>query len=148
MINLELHPGVHHEPQHPHLPMDRHSVVSIEYESDKLKNVFGDMWSYHIDQIAAEPPEIKILFAIELGLKITVNQYMIDALIKQRKEEVATGITSYGFSKASLDDDTLNMVSSAVCINKDAAEVILIHAPEGVVSTVIAAAKNKVLQGR
>lgn len=147
MINHEFQPSIHHEPHRPHPTMDRHSIVSIEYESEKLKNVFGDMWNYHIDRIAVEPPEIKMLFAIELGLKITVNQYMVDALIQQRKEEIVTGITSHGFSNASLDDGALSIISSAICISKEAVEVILNYAPEGVVSTIIAASKIKTMQG-
>ena len=136
---LPIPPHESHRPIH---PMDRHSLVSVIYDSDKLKEMFGDKWSYHVDKIALEPPEIKILFAIEMGFKVSFNRRMVDAMIRLKEEELAEGITSHGFSNAALDKDTLQAIGTAIDIDTDAVGVILKHAPEGVVSTIIAASKR------
>lgn len=131
-----------HEHPLPIRPIDRHSMVSIIYDGNKLQETFGDLWSYHVDKIAMEPPEIKILFAIEMGFKVSTNQRMIEAMMRQRDEEAATGVTSHGFMNASLDKETLQKIGSVVSIDADSVDVILSHAPEGVVSTIIAASRK------
>lgn len=148
MITHEhIMPIPHHVPHpEPHRlirPVDRHSLVSVVYDGNKMKEIYGDKWSYHVDKIAPEPPEIKILFAIQMGFMVSINQRMIDALIRQKEEETALGISPYGFANESLTEDNLQTISSAIGISVDEVTAILDRAPEGVVSTIIAAAKRK-----
>lgn len=133
----------HQPPVPPHhvVPIGRHNIISIQYDSDKLQSVFGDFWGYHIERIANEPPEMKMLFALEMGFSVSADSQVVDLLIRQRKEEITRG-TSHKFTNLALDEETLQLLSSKLGIDKNTVSVVLGHAPEGVVSVIIATAKN------
>ncbi len=132
------HPNV---PPHHVGPIGRHNIISVIYDSDKLQKVFGDFWYYHVERIANEPPEMKILFALEMGFCVSANSQIVDLLVRQNEEERNRG-TSHKFANAALDEDNLQLLSTKLGINKETVSVVLEHAPEGVVSVIIAVAKN------
>lgn len=122
-------------------PIGRHNVISVLYDSQKLQEVYGDLWGYHVERIAIEPPEMKLLFALEMGFSVASNSQVVDLLDRQRKEERERG-TSYKFENAALDDEILQAIAERLGIDKDTVSIVLEHAPAGVVSVIIAAVKN------
>jgi len=133
----------HHHVLHHHAdPFSRHNVISVVYDNKKMEGIFGDMWEYHIEKIEFEPPEMKMLFALQMGFKVSADPCIVDILLTQREVELSKG-TTHKFINAALDDDVLLLLSEKLGIEKDAVSVILEHAPEGVVSVVISAAKKK-----
>ena len=122
-------------------PIGRHDVISVLYDSQKLQEVYGDLWGYHVERIAIEPPEMKLLFALEMGFNVAPNSQVVDLLARQRKEERERG-TSYKFENATLDDEILQAIAERLGIDKDTVSIVLEHAPAGVVSVIIATVKN------
>jgi len=129
------------EPHHHVNPLGRHHVISIICDNEKMEEVYGDLWQYHIEKVGQEPPEMKMLFALQMGFKVSVDSRIIDILLTQREEERNRG-TSHKFINAALAADVLELLSEKLGIEEDAVSVILEHAPEGVVSVVIGAAKK------
>lgn len=134
-------PHAHPIPPHHRDPNGRHNVISVLYDSQKLQEVYGDLWVYHVEKVANEPPEMKILFALEMGFDVSANAQVVDLLVRQREEEKRRG-TSHKFANAALDDEIMQAISTRLGIDRDTVSVVLEHAPEGVVSVIIAAVKN------
>lgn len=65
-------------------PHVRDSLVSILYDIEVMKNVYGENYAFRMDQFAPETPEMKILFALIMGFKINVNSNLVEALLYQR----------------------------------------------------------------
>lgn len=126
---------------HHHDPLGRHHVISVMYDSKKMEEVYGELWEYHIEKVGLEPPEMKMLFALQMGFKVSADSRIADILLAQREEERSRG-TSHKFINAALDEEVLALLSDKLGIAKDLVSVILEHAPEGVVSVVIGAAKK------
>lgn len=134
-------PHVHPTPPPHRDPVGRHNVISVLYDGEILQKVFGDLWAFHVEKIAIEPPEMKMLFALEMGFNVAVNTQVFDLLARQRKEERERG-TSYKFDNAALDDEILQAIAERLKIDKDTVSIVLDHAPPGVVSVIIATVKN------
>lgn len=132
-----------HPPIHPHhdIHHGRHNIISVVYDSEKLQKVFGDLWGYHVERIAVEPPEIKMLFALEMGFAVSTNSQVVELLMRQREEERRRG-TTHKFTNIAIDDDILQEISDRIGIDKDTASIVLEQAPDGVVSVIIATLKN------
>lgn len=116
---------------HPHgpAPRTRFEVISIIPEEEKLYSVFGEEWSYQLEAISKEPPEMKLLFAIETGVKVHLN--------RQIEMEPA-----YRFENSSLTNDVLSAIAERVDIDVQSIKAILDRAPDGVVSIIVARVKN------
>lgn len=133
----------HHPPIPPHhdIHHGRHNIISVVYDGEKLQQVFGDFWGYHVERIANEPPEMKMLFALEMGFGVSANSQVVDLLMRQREEERKRG-TSYKFANVAINEEILQMLSERLGIDKDTVSIVLEHAPDGVVSVIIATVKN------
>lgn len=126
------------EPPH-HRHEARHNVLSVVYEQDKMEKVFGDNWPFHQEKISVEPPEMKMLFALNMGFKVAVNNAVMEHLKELYKEE-----RPYRFTNPALDpeDTAMSTIASKLGISEEDASTILGFPPDGVVAIVIAAAKN------
>ena len=139
---LPASPHVLPVPSHHREPVGRHNVISVLYNAETLQKVFGDFWGYHVEKIANEPPEMKMLFALEMGFCVSADSQVVELLIHQREEERKRG-TSHKFANAALDDEILQEIAERLGIDKDTISIVLEHAPDGVVSVIIATVKNK-----
>lgn len=122
-------------------PVGRHNIISVLYDGEILQKVFGDFWAFHIEKIAFEPPEMKMLFALEMGFNVSANEQVVELLARQRKKERERG-TSHKFENAALNDEILQAIAERLGIDKDTVSLVLEHAPDGVVSVIIATVKN------
>lgn len=122
-------------------PAGKYNIISVLYDGGVLQKVFGDFWAYHIEKIAIEPPEMKMLFALEMGFNVVANAQVVDVLARQRKEERERG-TSHKFENAALNDEILQAIAEKLGIDMDTVSLVLEHAPDGVVSIIIATVKN------
>ncbi len=115
-----------HEHIPPHLigPECRHTVVTVLYEEEKLYEKFGELWSWHVEAIAKEPPEMKILFALVNGCKIHINfePYLTEPC---------------RFENPGLLGEPLLKLSEKLGVEKDILFAILDSAPPGVVSVIL-----------
>ena len=112
-------------------------MVSVLYNTDKLMEIYGDSWSFHIEKIAGEPPEMKILFALEMGFKIAVNPQIMDSLVFGLRSEPA-----YKFANPALDEEIIALLSEKLGVEGDTLSTVLEHTPDGVVAVIIASAKK------
>lgn len=123
-----------HEFHHPHTPPHIHharvETISVVPDTDKLINTYGDLWPYQLEAISKEPAEMKILFALELGLTLTVN-YEPDRTPACR------------FENPVLSDEVLQKLEDRLCIDKQTIYAILDYAPPGVVAIICATVSNK-----
>ena len=129
-------------PVHHHLgPKARHHMISINYEPEKLMEVYGEFWPYHIERVANEPPEMKLLFALQMGFSVQVNTEIMAAMKARHSEE-----PEFKFGNPALDpcseEDIMQLIANSVLIDKSDVEVILKHCPEGVVAIIIAVTKS------
>lgn len=133
------HGGHHH-----HAHKARHNVLSIVYDQEKMQKVYGDIWPHHLEKISAEPPEMKMLFALQMGFKVAVNSGIMEHMKNLYKEEV-----NYRFSSPALDPtyNAMERIALKLGISEEDASVILGFAPEGVLSIVISAAEIGVSEG-
>ena len=70
-IHLAHPPHTHIAPPPPHHgPAARHGMVSVMFESGKMLETFGESWPFQAEKVAAESPEMKIIFARRAGLKV------------------------------------------------------------------------------
>lgn len=118
-------PHIHgHVPPHLNGAEHRHNMITILYEKEKLYEQFGELWSYHVDAIAKEPPEMKILFALINGCKIHVNfePYLTEPC---------------RFENPGLSDDALSKLGEKLGIETEILFSILDSAPAGVVSVIL-----------
>ncbi len=119
---------------HPHTPPNIHHArvepISIVPDTDKLMNTYGELWPYQFEAISKEPAEMKILFALELGLTLTVN-YELDRTPACR------------FENPVLNDEILQKLEERLCIDKQTVSAILDYAPPGVVAIICATVSNK-----
>jgi len=129
------HPHGHPVPPHHHNP--RHSMVSVVYDTEKLVQVFGDSWPFHIEKIADESPEMKILFALEMGFEIAVNTQLMESYAAAMRAEPA-----YKFTNPALCTEMVGTLSEKLGVSDQAISLILAHIPDGVMA-VIAAAANR-----
>jgi len=134
-----VYPPHHHEmpPAPPHHHGPRHSMVAVMYNPEKLAQVYGDSWAFHIEKIAKEPPEMKILFALEMGFKIAVNKEIMESMDLAARDEPA-----YKFTNPSLDGETLGILAHKLGIESETVAAVLGHTHDGVVAVIIAAAKK------
>ena len=102
----------------------KHNMITVQYEEEKLYEKFGEVWSYHVDAIAKEPPEMKILFALVNDCKIHVNfePYLTEPC---------------RFENPGLSDDVLLKLSEKLGVEKEHLFSILDSAPPGVVSVIL-----------
>lgn len=118
-------PHIHgHVPPHLIGVEHKHNMITILYEEEKLYEKFGELWSYHVEAIAKEPPEIKILFALINGCKIHVNYepYLAEPC---------------RFENPGLSNDALLKLSEKLGVEKELLFSILDSAPTGVVSVIL-----------
>lgn len=141
MINTSAkffhHPMPHHPaPHHPVPPHEhhrhRHSLVSIVYDNDAMQAAFGELWPFHLEAIADESPEMKILFALSMGFKVNVNQQIAQVMIENRKEE-----PEYDFSNPALSDEVYSCLEQRLGISNEVADVILGTTPPGIISVIV-----------
>lgn len=135
------HVGPHHLGHIGHRA--RHNVVSILYEQEKMEAIYGKTWSYHLEKIGAEPPEMKMLFALQMGFKVEINTNIMDQLKELYQYE-----REYKFVSPALDEseETIEIIASKLGISAEDANIILGFAPEGVLSIVMSVAicKNNI----
>lgn len=122
------HPPVPHH--HIHGPHQRIEPFSIVPNVDVLENAFGEMWPYQLEAISREPAEMKLLFALQLGLKVNTN-YNIDRLPACR------------FENPILNDEIMQKLEDMLGAEKDILFSVLDYAPPGVVAIICATVRNK-----
>ena len=131
-----IHPIHPAPPVPPHMgPAGRHNLISVLYDSEKLQRTFGDQWSFPLEKIAIEPPEMKFLFALEMGFQVTADSQVAEMLLRQRFEE-----PDYKFSSMKPEDITL--IAGKLGISENIVSLVLDNTPPGVAAIVIAAARK------
>lgn len=116
-------------------PHVRGSLVSILYDIEVMKNVYGDNYAFRMDQLAPETPEMKILFALIMGFKINVNSNLVEALLYQRS--MGVGIKFDNFTKSQLE-----ILSAKLGVEAEILSVILNPIPEGVAVVIMSMIKE------
>lgn len=116
-------------------PHIRGSLVSVLYDVESMKSVYGENYSFRIDQLARETPEMKILFALIMGFKISVNVTMIEALLYERS--MGIGIKFDNFTSAQLD-----ILAEKLGVDAEVLSVILNPIPEGVAVVIMSLIKE------
>ena len=124
------HPA-HHHPAPPPVHHHRHSLVSVQYDSGVMQQVFGDFWPYHAEKLAPEPPEIKIIFALSMGFTLVANQQMAQAVVDSCMEE-----PQHDFPNPAICEDMLADLSQRLAIDKELVQAILSTTPPGVVAVI------------
>ena len=114
----------HEHQAHLHKRDHRHDMLTVLYEEDKLSEKFGEIWPFHVDAIAKEPPEMKILFALINGCKVRLN-------FEPEKMDPCC------FENPSLSQEILEKLKERLGIESDIVSSILEVAPKGVVSTIV-----------
>ena len=126
----------HHEREGHLLPPHvRGSLVSILYDIEVMKNIYGDNYTFRMDQLAPETPEMKILFALIMGFKINVNSNLVEALLYQRS--MGVGIKFDNFTKSQLE-----VLSAKLGVEAEILSVILNPIPEGVAVVIMSMIKE------
>lgn len=127
-FNEPPHLPHHHHPHHvsPHI---RTEPISIQADTEMLNNAFGELWPFQLEAISKEPAEMKILFALQVGLKLTTN-YKLDPTDTCR------------FENPALTDEVLEDLENRVGVDKQTLFSILDIAPPGVIA-IICATLNK-----
>ncbi len=139
MLNSINGNHIPHHPLPPHLgPHSRRNMVSVIYDEKKMSEVYGELWPFHFEKISSEPPEMKLLFALEMGFKVVFNEPLVQEMKKLYQNE-----PNCGFANPSLDEKTLELFANTFATEKDVISLILEHAPTGVVAILLAVAKEK-----
>lgn len=135
-LEISNHPApLHGAPPHLLPPHVRGSLVSILYDIEVMKNVYGDNYAFRMDQLAPETPEMKILFALIMGFKINVNSNLVEALLYQRS--MGVGIKFDNFTKSQLE-----ILSAKLGVEAEILSVILNPIPEGVAVVIMSMIKE------
>lgn len=116
-------------------PHIRGGLVSVLYDVESMKNVYGENYAFRIDQLARETPEMKILFALIMGFKISVNVAMIEALLYERS--MGIGIKFDNFTSSQLD-----ILAEKLGVDAEVLSVILNPIPEGVAVVIMSMIKE------
>lgn len=125
----------HERMPHKMPPHIRESLVSVLYDFEKMKEAFGENYAFRIDQLARETPEMKILFALIMGFKISVNLTLIEALLYERRKGV--GIKFDNFSSSQLD-----ILAEKLGADAEVLSVILNPIPDGVAVVIMSMIKE------
>jgi len=132
---------IHEIPPHERMslrmpPHIRGSLVSVLYDVETMKNVYGENYAFRMDQLARETPEMKILFALIMGFKISVNLAMIEALLYERS--MGVGIKFDNFTGSQLD-----ILANKLGVSSEVLSVILNPIPEGVAVVIMSMLKEE-----
>lgn len=132
----------HHHPHNPPAPPHngRHSVVSVQYDNDRMEAVYGELWPFHLEKIACESPEMKIIFALTMGFKVNVNQQIATAMVEAFNDEPV-----HDFANPALTEEFIDTVASRIDMaeNKDILTVILGTTPPGIVAVIASMIGNQ-----
>ncbi len=116
-------------------PHVRGGLVSVLYDAEVMKNIYGDTYSFRMDQLARESPEMKILFALIMGFKIKVSESLVEALLYQRS--MGVGIKFDNFTRSQLE-----ILAGKLGVEAEILSVILNPIPEGIAVIIMSMIKE------